>query len=196
MQNDTMTPNNPAAVRRQRDRVALHLPGGVLVPVMLVGLGLIAGCGRNAGPIVQFVEGKVLLDGQPLEGATVGLSPVTATQGLPGYARTNAAGIFQVTSTRGGKRDAGAAVGDYIVTISKVVAEEVPVADDDASRSAAATKPARAAPSKQPWNVVPDVYGEKETSPLRATIQPGRNVGPAFVFDLKTDGAAVASPRR
>jgi hypothetical protein len=191
MHEHQMISTNPTAMRRRSDRVASYLPGGGLIPLMLVGLGLIVGCGRNTGPVVQFVEGKVLLDGQPLEGATVGLSPVKGTQGLPGYARTNAGGIFRVTSTRGGKRDAGAAVGDYVVTISKVVAEEADEAEEDQSRPESVKKQARSAARKQPWNVVPDIYAEVATSPLRASVQSGENVGPAFVFDLKTAGSAA-----
>jgi hypothetical protein len=48
---------------------------------------------------VQFVEGKMILDGEALEGATVGLSPVNGSTGLPAYARTDGQGVFRVTST-------------------------------------------------------------------------------------------------
>lgn len=190
-----MIPDALAATRRRGDRAAF-LPSRGSVAALIVGLALGAGCGRHAGPVVQFVEGLVLLDGQPLEGATVGLSPVEGSPGLPAYARTDARGVFRVTSTRGGRRDAGAAAGDYIVTIEKVVAEDAPEVEDDEKRSAAVKKPARAASRRQPWNVVPGIYGETETSPLRATIQSGRNVGSAFVFDLKTDGTSSVAPRR
>jgi len=164
-------------------RAFAHQSYVTLVLLLAAGLGLFVGCGRNAGPVVQFVEGKVVLDGEAIEGATVGLSPVKGSTGLPAYARTDGKGIFRVTSTRGGRRDAGAAAGDYVVTVSKVVADEGDVAvDDDGSGK----KPARRPSSKPPRNVVPDVYGEVDTSPLRATIKSGANTGPAFVFDLKS----------
>lgn len=181
---------SPAACRASARGLA-YLP--VLRIGLLVGVGLIAGCGRNAGPVVQFVEGKVVLDGEALEGATVGLSPVKGSKGLPAYARTDGQGIFRVTSTRGGGRDAGAVAGEYIVTVSKVVAEDGDVAAED---DGSLRKPARRPSSKSPRNVVPDVYGEVNTSPLRATIQRGANKGPAFVFDLTSPGPTVPSVKR
>ena len=135
----------------------------------------------------------MILDGQPLEGATVGLSPVKGSPGLPGYARTDGQGVFRVTSTRGGRRHAGAAAGDYVVTVSKVVADEGDVAvEEDGSGK----KPVRRPSSKPPRNVVPEVYAEVDTSPLRATIHSGANTGPAFVFDLEAPGPKAAPGKR
>ena len=135
----------------------------------------------------------MILDGEPLEGATVGLSPVKGSTGLPAYARTDGKGIFRVTSTRGGRRDAGAAAGDYVVTVSKVVADEVDVAVEE---DGAAKKQARRPLSKQPRNVVPEVYAEVDTSPLRATIKSGANTGPAFIFDLKSPAPKTTPGKR
>jgi len=158
-------------------------------------IGLVAGCWRSSGPAVQFVEGKVLLDGQPLEGATVGLSPAPGSPALPAYARTDATGVFRVTSTRGGRRDAGATVGEYIVTVSKVESE-ADAAIEDPDHPDYRKKPTAVSRAKQPKNIVPDVYGEVGTSPLRMSVQRGANTGPAFVFDLKADGSTGdLSPR-
>lgn len=164
-----------------------------LLTAALVGLG--AGCWKSSGPAVQFVEGKVLLDGQPLEGATVGLSPAAGSSGLPAYARTNATGGFRVTSTRGGRRDAGAVVGEYIVTVSKVESEGA-AAIEDTGEPDYLRKPAAGARPKQPRNLVAEVYGEVGTSPLRMSVQRGANTGPAFVFDLRADGSTgTPAPR-
>ena len=57
----------PAAACRLAGRTAPHLARRGLVLVILAGLGLVVGCGRNRGPVVQFVEGKVVLDGESLE---------------------------------------------------------------------------------------------------------------------------------
>jgi hypothetical protein len=35
--------------------------------------------------------------------------------------------------------------------------------------------------------LLPDAYGEAETSGLRVTVKPGNNSGPAFEFDLRRD---------
>jgi hypothetical protein len=181
------------AVSRAAGGAFKHQPCHGLILVLVAGLGLVVGCGRNAGPVVQFVEGKVVLEGEALEGATVGLSPVKGSKGLPAYARTDSQGVFRVTSTRGGRRDAGAAEGDYVVTVSKVVADEGDVAvEDDGSGK----KPARRPSSKPPRNVVPEVYAEIDTSPLRATIHSGANTGPEFVFDLKSPGPKATPGKR
>ena len=183
----------PRAACRVAGRMAAHLARGGLMLVIVAGLGLVVGCGRSRGPVVQFVEGKVVLDGESLEGATVGLSPVKGSQGLPAYARTDGQGVFRVTSTRGGRRDAGAVEGDYVVTVSKVVADEGDVAVEE---DGAAKKPARRPSSKQPRNVVPEVYAEVDTSPLRATIKSGANTGPAFVYDLKSPAPKATPVKR
>jgi hypothetical protein len=183
----------PHATCRVAGRTAPRLASYGLMLVSVAGLGLVVGCGRSLGPVVQFVEGKVVLDGEALEGATVGLSPAQGSTGLPAYARTDGKGIFRVTSTRGGRRDGGAVAGEYVVTIAKVVAEDGDVAvEDDGSGK----KPARRPSSKPPRNVVPDVYGEVDTSPLRATIKSGANTGPAFVFDLKSPGPKATPGKR
>ena len=183
----------PRAACRVAGRMAPHLARLGLMLVIVAGLVLVVGCGRSRGPVVQFVEGKVVLDGELLEGATVGLSPVKGSQGLPAYARTDGQGVFRVTSTRGGRRDAGAVEGDYVVTVSKVVADEGDVAVEE---DGAAKKPARRPSSKQPRNVVPEVYAEVDTSPLRATIKSGANTGPAFVYDLKSPAPKATPVKR
>ena len=183
----------PHAVSRVAGRTAPRLASHALMLVIVAGLGLVVGCGRDRSPVVQFVEGKVVLDGESLEGATVGLSPVKGSKGLPAYARTDVKGVFRVTSTRGGRRDAGAAEGDYVVTVSKVVADEGDVAvEEDGSGK----KPARRPSSKPPRNLVPEVYAEIDSSPLRATIKSGANTGPAFVYDLKSPSPKATPGKR
>ena len=53
-------------------------------------IGMVLGCGQR-GPVVEMVEGVVLLDGQPVEGATVLFSPDAggAADGLPAVGRTD-----------------------------------------------------------------------------------------------------------
>lgn len=171
-----------------RDQQPCSLCELALRSVVIITLAiLIGGCGRSTGPVVQFVEGAFFLDGEPLAEASVGFSPKPGTPGLPAFARTDSRGVFRLTSTRGGRRDAGATIGEYIVTVSKVVGERVEETDDPDIRK---NRPR----SKEPKNVVPGVYGEIETSPLRATIRNGSNTGSAFVFQLKTP--AAATPRR
>lgn len=156
---------------------ALLLLGGLLC--------LAVGCGQR-GPRVEFVEGVVVHEGQPVVGATVGFSPVDDNTGLPANGVTDATGTFRLTAARGGARSAGTAVGENVVTISKIRA-----------RQPAGPMPADGSPQLERWNAealrlaalppiheLPAVYGEVATSPLRATVKRGRNTGDAMRFEL------------
>jgi hypothetical protein len=136
-----------------------------------------AGC-QKSGPAVAFVEGVVMLDGLPLEGASVGFSPLAA--GQPAFGKTDATGVFHMTTVRGGARDRGAVVGEYAVTITKWrnrmegMTEMNPALELELSKL-------------PPDYIVPKAYGNKVTSGLKATVKPGRNVGPEFRFELRSD---------
>jgi hypothetical protein len=163
---------------------------GVLWGMCGVMLMLTIGCGRRIGPTVQFVKGRITLDGQLLEGAAVSLAPVAGSTGLPAYGITKPDGAFVLTSSRGGKVGAGAVAGDYIVTVKKMrlVGESdigTLIARDDYE------KQRRDYPLFTPEiPVVPPAYGDATTSSLRATVKKGRNVGPEFQFELRTDSNA------
>ena len=146
------------------------------------------GCGHK-GPQVQFVEGRVLLDGEPIEGCDVGFSPLTV--GLSAYGRTNAAGLFRLTTVRGGRPLGGAQIGDYAVTVVKWrnrLDDLGPKPDPaDAAASARWQVEADRLMSLPADYIVPKAYGDKATSPLRATVRKGRNTGPDFTFELSND---------
>lgn len=114
------------------------------------------GCDR--GPPVVRVEGKVLLDGQPLAAADVGFSPVGSGDVLAAGGRTRDDGTF-VLSSRGARLGAGALQGDYIVTVRKI--KDPPEGD---------------AYSGIIEYIVPPRFGDTEQSPLRATVVSGRNI--------------------
>jgi len=149
----------------------------------------IIGCGRQSGPPVQFVQGKILLDGQPLEGATVDFTPDADGAGLAADGRSRADGSFTLTSVRGGMVGKGAVAGDYAVTVRKMQA--VTVADvgtlisrEDFNRQLRENKSVE---GYQPEAaVVPRAYNAVQTSGLRVTVKKGRNVGPEFHFELQT----------
>ena len=155
--------------------------------VLLGGLLCVAvGCGQR-GPRVEFVEGVIVHEGQPVVGATVGFSPVDDNTGLPANGVTDATGTFHLTAARGGARSAGTAVGEYVVTISK-----------SRTRQPAGPMPADGSPQFERWNAeslrlaalpplheLPTVYAEVATSPLRATVKRGRNTGDAMRFELE-----------
>lgn len=148
------------------------------------------GCGKQTGPRVQFVKGVVTLDGQPLEGATVAVTPKAGSAGLPAYGMTKAGGDYVLTSSRGGAVGAGAVAGDYLVTVKKmqVVSEAdigVLITRQEYDRQKRENAGLLGFQPEAP--VVPKAYGTAETSGLRVSVKQGRNTGPDFSFDLRPD---------
>lgn len=145
-------------------------------------LVLVGGCGPR-GPAVEMVEGVVLLDGKPVEGATVFFSPVSsadeARAGLPAAGRTGPDGAFRLNAGGGAKPGAGTKVGDYIVTVIKQESDPLPPPDLE--------KPPAAPPEITVRDLLPDVYKLAATSPLRATVKKGDNV---YRFDLDSTSRA------
>lgn len=118
----------------------------VFLGVILISL---AGCGK--GENLVSVSGVVLLDGKPLDGATVTFHPVKG--GPVGSGITDSSGRFTVmTGTERGIKP-----GDYIVTVQKT--GEVPKTD--------------LAPEKPPAMLTPAKYAHVKTSPLKYTAPGG-----------------------
>jgi hypothetical protein len=172
--------------------------------LMLVAIGLLTtGCSRGGNrPIVHPVKGRVMLEGQPLEGVGVSFRPVVKGQGVTAFGKTLADGSFSITSTLGGSLDAGAAAGEYAVMLQKfleVAPDAVPpqfaAAADDSSRQVqqwfSKQETTRIEDEKTVRCVIlgllPEAYGNAETSGLRVTVKPGTNSGPAFEFDLQRE---------
>ena len=144
----------------------------ILAPVILTG------CGDPGLPVVK-VAGKVLLDGEPVEGAMVSFSPVDA-DGRYASGMTDASGEFMVM-TQGATRS-GALPGNYNVVVSKHIAVDARgnlVTFDDAPSSGGP-------PVQQVMpifkSVLPGKYGNANTSELSAEVtRRGQN---RFVFEL------------
>lgn len=155
----------------------------LMVGLVLVG---VVGC-TGSGPDVQYVEGKVTLDGQPVEGATVGFSPVDPTKGLAAVGTTDASGVFRLTAMQGGEPDSGTTAGKYKVTLTKTTvpvasAEETQKMQDDPNYG---TTAATMSAPLQVTAVIPPAYNNADTSGIEVTVKEGRNDGPEFQFDLK-----------
>ncbi len=84
-------------------QVGVWCAGSVLV-------GVLAGCGNSK---LGRVEGTVLLDGEPLEGAVVTFYPMHA--GAASYGRTDARGHYELRYNR---QEMGAEVGKHKVEIT------------------------------------------------------------------------------
>jgi hypothetical protein len=172
--------------------------------LVLVAIGLLAtGCSRGGNrPIVHPVKGRVTLEGQPLEGVGVSFSPVVKGQGATAFGKTLADGSYTLTSTRGGTLGAGAAAGEYVVMLQKfvevapdAVPPEFSAAAGDSSRQVqqwfSKQETSRLEDEKTVRYVIlgllPEAYGNAETSGLRVTVKPGVHSGPTFEFDLQRD---------
>jgi len=143
------------------------LRNGLLVAVgVMCGLA-VTGC-WSRGPVVQFVEGVVVFDGQPVADATVFFTPEGDAAGLPATGRTTADGTFRLNGFRGARAGAGTAIGTYVVTIVKF--ESAPIPEPDAS----GVLP-QAPPDQKVSNLLPAEYAEGTTSPLRVAVKEGRN---------------------
>lgn len=129
-----------------------------------------------------MVEGVVLLDGKPLEGATVLFSPIAtgdaASAGLPAAGRTGPDGAFRLNAGGGATPGAGTTVGDYIVTVIKQESDPVPPPDLD--------KPPALPPEITVRDLLPVKYKLGATTPLRATVKKGKN---AYRFELDSKAA-------
>jgi hypothetical protein len=146
---------------------------------------VVAGCAQQ-GPDVNYVEGVVTLDGQPIEGVAVGFSPVDASKGTAAVGTTDANGVFKLTSTAGGATDAGAMPGDYNVTFMKsavdvVTAEEAQRMQNDPNYGQSSGELSAAPVAK---SAIPEAYNNPATSGVKATVASGKN---EFKFDLKSD---------
>ena len=130
---------------------------------------LFTGCGpRGKGLRVEFVEGVVTLNGQPVAGASIMFSP--ATPGGPTEAAggsSNASGVYRLSSMNGDP-ERGAVAGDYIVTVSKIE-----VTDPDAGKSYEEQTQSTAVLITR--HLLPEIYLDNARTPLRATVSRGRN---------------------
>ncbi len=155
------------------------------LPAACLLVALACGCGPQ-GPRVELVTGVVLLDGKPVEGATVFFSPAATTgggvAGLPAAGRTGPDGGFRLNAGGGARPEAGTAVGEYVVTVIKQESDPLPAPDLDA--------PPRPPPANiEVRDLLPTIYKLGTTSPLRATVKPGTN---SFRFDLDSKARAPA----
>jgi hypothetical protein len=137
-----------------------------LALAQVVSLLLLAGCAQDPWkakrPKVVRAGGRVLYNGQPLEGAHVTFTNAAAN--VSAYARTGADGKFTLTTFEQGD---GAVPGKQQISVSKV--EFTSHADPNVDRTA--TVKQSPAPERR-W-VVPQHYGSVTTSGLTAEVPEG-----------------------
>jgi len=138
-----------------------------------VALAGAAGCGPG-GPVLVPVQGRLLLDGEPLPGKHVLFSPADGTPGLGAGATSRPDGSFVLLATlAGATRDCpGVMPGRYRVVVSEPlfpVDETVP-----AGSSGSEPQPAFAPRFDRPArSEIPRAYCSVDTTPLTIEIKPG-----------------------
>lgn len=138
--------------------------------IALLALSALVGC-SSQGPTTYPVSGKVLLDGQPLEGAAIMLKPVDG--GSNAYGVGGADGSFDVTTYRQGD---GAVPGKHqiIVTLEKIVQPDDLKTEPVAGQEEGFDDELELAVSNQAEviSLVPARYADFETSGLTVEVGP------------------------
>lgn len=140
---------------------------------VFLGIAVLAACGCGGGSGVEFVEGIVLFDGQPLSDAIVAFSPAQRGQGLPAVGKTGPDGKFTLTVVPQGKRrkGTGTAKGDYLVSVSKQSVEYPPPPPGVVPDLMGIIN----RPPPKVTDITPTRYGDIKTSGLTVSIVPGKN---------------------
>ena len=123
-----------------------------LFPLLLV--VLMIGCGSGGGVKVEFVEGIVTLDNEPVSNAWVAFVPIENTLPIETASGiSNERGVYRLTSENG-RRLAGAVAGEYKVLISQTTEQPDPF---------------------PPVHHLPAIYRNHRNTPLRAIVNHGQN---------------------
>lgn len=145
----------------KRGILSLFLIGSLLL--------MVVGCGPKGRDLkVEYVEGVITLDGQPLASAAVTFRPKNEggkEEAASGY--TNTSGVYKLSSMNGDP-EKGAIEGEYVVTVSKIEVHD-PTAGmsyDEATTSGLQVT------QKE---LLPTVYQDRKNTPLSATVNKGKN---------------------
>ena len=124
------------------------------------------GCAQS-GPPVQFVQGTITLDGIIVADADVGFTPKPGSDGIPAVGKTDANGVYRLTSAQGGEFGKGAVVGEYDVRVMKYLDLDIVEPENP--------QPGDHVPLANPKHHLPERYSDVKTSGLSATVKKGRN---------------------
>jgi hypothetical protein len=135
----------------------------VLILLILV----VTGCQKGRSLKVEYVEGIVTLDGEPVQGANILFVPLKKGEGTIEAAggMSDEQGLYKLSSMNGDP-EKGAVAGEYRVLVEKVEVRDLTV---NGSQRRIGD------PDYIQISLLPKIYGDKEKSPLTATINPGKN---------------------
>lgn len=89
----------------------------LILPGLILAL-FVVGCGGGSNAELVPVGGKLLVDGEALDGVTVTFHPVDAENSLGGSGTTDSAGAFTITSFE--QNEPGLPPGKYSITYSRM----------------------------------------------------------------------------
>ena len=170
----TRTMSQPGATHRRNWRlIRAWNTLATVACVASLGIALLSACGCGSGDGIQLVEGIVLLDGEPLEGANVAFSPAVPGAGRPAVGKSRPDGTFTLTIVPHGSIGKGTSRGEYLVTVSKQLVEWPPApsgwsADDKGGFGSVPRSP-------KVTDITPARYGNIKTSGLTVSVVKGRN---------------------
>ena len=131
----------------------------------------------GGGLRVEYVEGTVTLDGEPVAEASVTFVPTSESPTIEtAMGMTNERGLYKLTSMNG-KPQAGAVEGEYKILVSKIEAKSL------STEAEYGTSFGYSVPYTQ-THLLPDVYRDPEKTPFKATVKRGRNTN--VNFELKS----------
>jgi len=129
---------------------------------------VLIGCGSGGGLKVEYVEGVITMDGEPLPETSVTFVPTSDGPTVEtAMGMTNDRGVYKLSSMNG-KPLAGAVAGEYKVLVSKIHAESL------SEGLEYGTSMGYTVPYKQ-THLLPNVYRNMEQTPFSATVKKGRN---------------------
>lgn len=137
----------------------------IIVLLAAISLGVI-GCG-GGGRQIEYapVEALVLLDGQPVPGATVTLVPTTEGRSSA-TGETDASGRAKLMVLIPGQK----VEGEYFVGVSKVITPKGPAPGEE-PKLPEGGKPS---PETKVEHVVPQRYNDPKRSGIKVNISPGQ----------------------
>ncbi|MDR3232554.1 MAG: carboxypeptidase-like regulatory domain-containing protein [Planctomycetaceae bacterium] len=137
-----------------------------IITITLLLVLFAAGCGQRGLQGLAQVSGTITLNGQPLDGATISLLPVTEGLRAAG-AVSDASGNFRVTTLHSND---GVQPGEYLISVTKVHLEGVLPAAEVRKLKAEGKE-------YNPTQIqrIPEKYLKAETSDLKIAVKSGRN---------------------
>jgi hypothetical protein len=144
---------------------------------------LVTGCQKSGLDGLYPVKGKITSNGEPLEGISITLSPVSkASDKRPASALSDKNGNFSLTTL---KPNDGAFPGEYKVSFSKVISsmtyEQIREIEMSGKNAFYETRDA-----------IPEKYRHVDTSDVTLTIKAGRN--PVWLIDIPENLETVTFP--